>query len=172
MLSKIWSGNDPHLMKSLSRMTIFFLFRKDHIGKIDTAQKSHDQKWGFLNDLQPQVGFLSFYSSVSSRFNFLRQLLTIQNDHLEHFSLVLVHHLNSIWNLLKNNVPLKRSLFLLHLDQCHQRQVIWLVGVRRIKTVLWKNSVVMLVDKNHCIKSLNGLLKALNKINISLVHMG
>jgi len=38
--------------------------RRDHIAKIDIAQKTHDEKWGFLNDLQPQVYFendLFFY---------------------------------------------------------------------------------------------------------------
>ncbi|CAF1315854.1 unnamed protein product [Adineta steineri] len=28
---------------------------KDHVSKIDIAQKNHDTKWGFLNGLQPQA---------------------------------------------------------------------------------------------------------------------
>ena len=44
--------------------------RKDHISKIDLAQKSHDEKWGFLNGLQPQVRlfaetFAFIYSSTA-----------------------------------------------------------------------------------------------------------
>jgi hypothetical protein len=35
--------------------------RRDHIAKIDIAQKTHDEKWGFLNDLQPQVYFENFF---------------------------------------------------------------------------------------------------------------
>ncbi|CAF1281470.1 unnamed protein product [Adineta ricciae] len=31
---------------------------KDHISKIDYAQKTHDDKWGFLNSLQPQACFV------------------------------------------------------------------------------------------------------------------
>jgi len=41
-----------------------FLQRRDHILKIDLAQKTHDDKWGFLNNLQPQVEFQIMFLDV------------------------------------------------------------------------------------------------------------
>ncbi|CAF0821094.1 unnamed protein product [Rotaria sp. Silwood1] len=46
------------------------LIWKDHISKIDTAQKIHDQKWGFLNEVQPQTS--SYDPKRSSRTSLAR----------------------------------------------------------------------------------------------------
>lgn len=52
-------------MTFLSLFALFHYFnyminRKDHIAKIDTAQKYHNEKWGFLKDIQPTVCFDDF----------------------------------------------------------------------------------------------------------------
>ena len=81
--SKTLSGN----MICSSHLNVRFLSsmrtqRKDHISKIDLAQKSHDEKWGFLNGLQPQVCLFAetvdLYLLVECLLN--RRQPTIPND--------------------------------------------------------------------------------------------
>ncbi len=83
----------------------------------------------------------------------------ILNDHQDHYLLVLLLQRLRL-NLLKNSHN-NVLLFLHRQDQFHQQQIVLLVGEQRIKIVLWKNTANMPVDKNHYIKNLNGLLKAL-----------